>query len=129
RPRSRKKSSKKKSKSKRKRRSSKRAKPNRKPKPKKGKKPSNRAVAGRRLGARRLGAERVGVDQLGGAPGLLPPEEVPDALEDLQLGAGDQRGDQLAVGDRDHPVLGTVDDQGRRGDLGEPGLDVVAADR
>src|SRR5205085_7621663 len=91
--------------------------------------PRGAGAGGATAAAGELGAERVGADQLGGPLGLLPPEEVPDALEDLQLGGGDQRGDQLAVGDRDHLVLGAVDDQGRRGDLGQARLGVVAADR
>ena len=63
------------------------------------------------------------------AVGLLPPEHVTDTVERLQPGAGDQRRNQLAVGERQQLVLGPVDHQRRRRDLRQPGGRVVGHHR
>ena len=74
-------------------------------------------------------AERVLADQLGGALGLLPPEHVADVLEDLEPGAGDERGDQAAVDDREYTVDAAVDDQRRHRQRRQALVGVVAEDR
>ena len=75
------------------------------------------------------GERRVLAHQLGGALGPLPPEQVADALEDLEPRAGDELRDQVRVGDGEDLVLGPVDDQRRRLDLAQPRARVVPADR
>ena len=55
-----------------------------------------------------------------GELGLLRPEDVSGALEELELRARDPSREQLGVAGRDHPILGPVQHQRRHGDPPKP---------
>ena len=64
-------------------------------------------------------------DQLCGLLCPLPEEQVPDALEDLEPGPGNELGDELPVGHGDHLIVGPMDHQRGRLEPCQPVVRVV----